>query len=167
MASAASTSSGLSGPVLVALIAGGTVAVLALSVYLGSALTRTPRREYTWASRWRDAGLLLVTAALALYVWGCMRIFFLYGGERGEDCFSLRDLQRGVALDKTTGNFIPLRLVCHMSDGRNVSIIVPDYANPTMGILLVLAVACGITAVVPQHKRRRTTQLQEGHHDSQ
>ncbi|MFE5255890.1 hypothetical protein [Streptomyces coelicoflavus] len=161
MTLASGASNGHNGLVLIALIAGGTVAVVALAVYLGSAFTERRRRAYTLVTRWRDLGLLFATMALALYVWGCLRIFLLYGKEGGEDCFTLSDLRKGVKLNTATGDFVPLRLVCHMSDGHSFSIIIPDFVNPTVAVLLLLALACGTISAVC-HRKRHTTHLEAG-----
>ncbi|WP_327324997.1 hypothetical protein OG735_22650 [Streptomyces sp. NBC_01210] len=125
----------------------------ALAVYLGSAVTQRRRRAYTPATRWRDISILFTTASLALYVWGCLHIFFLYGTEGGEDCFTLSDLENGVKLNEAAGDFIPLRLICHMSDGRSHSIVIPDYINPSIAALLLIAVAAGIASVVLHRKQ--------------
>ncbi|MFV0134407.1 hypothetical protein ACLGIH_14385 [Streptomyces sp. HMX87] len=161
MTTASGTGTGHHGLVLVAIIMGGLVAVVALCAYLGSAVTRRRRHASTPVTRWRDLSLLCATAALALYVWGCLRIFLLYGKEGGEDCFTLDDLRSGVRLDEAAGDFVPLRLVCHMSDGRSVSIVVPDYVNPTIAVLLLLSLACGVTSAL-LHRKRHTTPLKAG-----
>ncbi|MFE6285606.1 hypothetical protein [Streptomyces sp. NPDC057877] len=149
----AAAATGHNGLVLVSVVMGGLVAVVALAVYLGSAVTRRRRRAATPATRWRDLSLLFATASLALYVWGCLHVFLRAGKAGGEDCFTLSDLERGVTLREAEGDFLPLRLVCHMSDGRSFPIVVPDYVNPSIAVLLPLAGMAAVTSAVLQRRQ--------------
>ncbi|MEE1665307.1 hypothetical protein RCR19_07230 [Streptomyces sp. WAC07094] len=99
--------------------------------------------------------IVFATAALALYVWGCSRIYFLYGHEGGVDCFTLDDLTRGIQLDGISGSFTPLQLTCHMSDGHSLDIIIPAYLNPTIAVLLLLGAVCVLRSVLPRRTAPR------------
>ncbi|REE64521.1 hypothetical protein BX257_7214 [Streptomyces sp. 3212.3] len=144
------------GLVLVAVMAGGWPAVISLCVYLVASVPRLRRRAAR--ERWRDVAIVFATAALALYVWACSRIYFLYGHEGGVDCFTLDDLRRGTKLDGVSGSFTPLQLTCHMSDGHSLDIIVPGYLNPTIAVLLLLGLVCVLRWML----LRRTVQRKVG-----
>lgn len=136
-------------PILIA----GAATLLGLTGYLCSRFTRHARRRYTPFAVSRDLSLATVAAALALYLWGCLHVLFLEDQEQAEECERQRPdgIPRLVGL---RGDFIPLRLVCEASDGHDYSIIIPDYINPTIALLLLLALACALTSAVLHHQQR-------------
>ncbi|MEU8822531.1 hypothetical protein [Streptomyces sp. NPDC048636] len=135
----------------------GTTTLLGLAIYLCSRFTRQAHRRYTPFAAWRDVSLATVAAALALYLWGCLHVLFLEDQEQAEECE--RQRPEGVPhLVGRRGDFIPLRLVCEASDGRDYSVIIPGYINPTIASLLLLALGCALVSVLLHHKLRTTTQ---------
>lgn len=54
------------------------------------------------------------------------------------------------------GDFIPLRLVCEASDGRDYTVVIPDFINPTLAVLLLLALLGAVTATL-LHRAQRTS----------
>jgi len=142
--------------VLFSVLITGTVTVLGLTVYLCSRFTRQAGRRYTSSAAWRDVSLATVAVALALYLWGCLHVLFLEDQEQAEECE--RERPEGTpTLVGRRGDFIPLRLVCEASNGRDYSVVIPDYINPSLAVLLLLAFACALTSAVLHHKRRTTT----------
>ncbi|GAA2407789.1 hypothetical protein GCM10010420_39860 [Streptomyces glaucosporus] len=138
--------------VLLPVLTAGTTAVLGLGAYLCSRFTRRALRQYTPPAVWRDASLAASAAALALYLWGCLHVLFLEDQEQARACE--RERPEGTpSLMGRRGDFVPLRLVCEASDGRDYSVVIPDYVNPSVAVLLLLALACALTSAV---LRRRT-----------
>ncbi|WP_249025494.1 hypothetical protein [Streptomyces sparsogenes] len=138
----------------------GAATLLSLAGYLCSRFTQPARRRYTPFTVWRDLSLTAVAAALALYLWGCLHVLFLEDQEQAEAC----ERQRPDGIPRLVGrrgDFIPLRLVCEASNGRDYSVIIPDYINPTIALLLLVALACALTSAV-LHRRQRTTTRKKG-----
>ncbi|MFI2350397.1 hypothetical protein ACH492_25790 [Streptomyces sp. NPDC019443] len=143
-------------PILIA----GAVTVLSLTVYLCTRFTRQARRRYTPFAVWRDVSLATTAVALALYLWGCLHVLFLEDQEQAEECERQRP-EGTPTLVGRRGDFIPLRLVCEASDGRDYSVIIPDYINPTVAVLLLLTLACALTSAL-LHQGQLTTTRKKG-----
>lgn len=141
---------------LLSILVAGAGTVLGLTVYLCSRFTRQVRQQYTAFAVWRDVSLATAAVALALYLWGCLHVLFLEDQEQGLECERQRP-EGTPTLVGRRGDFIPLRLVCEASDGRDYSVIIPDYINPTVAVLLLLTLACALTSALLQHKQRTTT----------
>jgi hypothetical protein len=141
---------------LFSILVAGAATVLGLTVYLCSRFTRQARRRYTPFAVWRDVSLATAAVALALYLWGCLHVLFLEDQEQAEECERQRP-EGTPTLVGRRGDFIPLRLVCEASDGRDYSVIVPYDINPTVAVLLLLALACALTSALLHHKQRTTT----------
>lgn len=141
---------------LLSILVAGAGTVLGLTVYLCSRFTRQARQQYTPFAVWRDVSLATAAVALALYLWGCLHVLFLEDQEQGEECERQRP-EGTPTLVGRRGDFIPLRLVCEASDGRDYSVIIPDYINPTVAVLLLLTLACALTSALLHHKQPTTT----------
>ncbi|WP_230992905.1 hypothetical protein [Streptomyces endocoffeicus] len=139
-----------------AILLAGAATLLGLTGYLCSRFTQPVRRRYVPFMGWRDVSLATITAALALYLWGCLHVLFLEDQEQAEACERQRpaDIPRLVG---RRGDFIPLRLVCEASDGRDYSVVIPDYINPSIAVLLLLALACALVSALLHLKQRPTT----------
>ncbi|MFE2444917.1 hypothetical protein ACFXDF_23200 [Streptomyces sp. NPDC059426] len=134
----------------------GTATLLAIALYLCSRFTQQARLRRTPFTVWRDVSLATAAAALALYLWGCLHVFFLDDQDQSEEC----ELQRPEGVPRLVGlrgDFIPLRLVCEASSGRDYSVIIPGYINPSIAVLLLLALACALVSALLHHKQRTTT----------
>ncbi|MET9418476.1 hypothetical protein ABZY03_30655 [Streptomyces klenkii] len=143
---------------LLVILMTGTATLLSLTGYLCSRLTRESRQEYSPFRLWRDLSLLTVVAALAVYLWGCLRLLFLVDHELAERC----ERQRPAGTPTLVGlrsDFIPLRVVCETSNGQDYSIVIPGYINPTVAFLLLLALTCALTSVVLRHRQRATARI--------
>ncbi|WP_329041423.1 hypothetical protein OHT61_25520 [Streptomyces sp. NBC_00178] len=146
---------------LLAILIAGAAALCAIAVHLCSRLARRSRQARTPASTWRDVTLLASAGALALYLWGCLHLLLLDRQERGTRCAYVDgELQRPGA-EAATGDFIPLRLVCRMPDGTSHTAVVPDYINPTIAVLLLLALGAGTVSLL-LHRKRQATQRKAG-----
>ncbi|MBT3167224.1 hypothetical protein HTV80_29630 [Streptomyces sp. Vc74B-19] len=147
---------GHDGTVLFALLLPGTPALIGLTAYLGSRLAKRARRRITPVRALRDASLTAVTVALALYLWGLLHVLLLDGQEQARECE--RHRPEGVPeLVGRRGDFVPLRLVCEASDGRDYSVVIPGYINPSVTVLLVLALVAAVASGCMYHKRRTST----------
>ncbi|MFI2077637.1 hypothetical protein [Streptomyces triculaminicus] len=141
---------------LLAILVVGAVTLLSLIGYLCSRLIRQTRRGYAPFGLWRDLSLLTLAAALAVYLWGCLHLLFLEDQELAERCERQRPVGTPTLVGRR-GDFIPLRLVCEASNGHDYSIVVPGYINPTVALLLLLALTCALTSAVLHCKQRTTT----------
>lgn len=141
---------------LFSILIAGAATVLGLAVYLCSRFSRAARRPRAPFAVWRDVSLATAGVALALYLWGCLHVLFLEDQEQAEECERQRP-EGTPTLVGLRGDFIPLRLVCEASDGRDYSIVIPDYINPTVAVLLLLALACALTSALLHQKQRTTT----------
>ncbi|MFE3071863.1 hypothetical protein [Streptomyces sp. NPDC059247] len=149
--------------VLLTVLFCGTAVLAGLTAFLGSRLAPRARRRYTPARAWRDASLLAVAAGLALYLWGCLHVLFLEDGEQAARCE--RHRPPGLpALVGRRGDFLPLRLVCEVSDGRDYTVVVPGFVNPTLAVLLLLALLGALTAALLHRKQRTSTRHVHGAH---
>ncbi|KES06373.1 hypothetical protein BU52_15005 [Streptomyces toyocaensis] len=134
----------------------GTAVLVGLTAYLCSRLTRQARRRSTAATVWRDVSLAAVAAGLALYLWGLLHLLFLGDQEQAHVCE--RERPPGTpALVGRRGDFLPLRLVCEASDGRDYSVVVPGYINPTLTVLLLLALVAAAASGLLHHKQHTPT----------
>ncbi|MGW2369650.1 hypothetical protein ACWCZ5_29255 [Streptomyces sp. NPDC001667] len=141
---------------MLAVLAAGAAALLSLSGYLCSRLTREARRQYTTFRLGRDLSLLAAAAALAVYLWGCLHLLFLTDQELVHRCEQQKPAGT-PALVGLRGDFVPLRVLCETSNGHDYSIVIPSYINPTVALFLLLALICTLASVVLHHKQRTTT----------
>ncbi|CAL9529235.1 hypothetical protein SUDANB176_04016 [Streptomyces sp. enrichment culture] len=143
--------------VLFTILLAGPPALIGLAAYLASRLAPRQLRSRglrTPAAVCRDAAALCSAAALALYLWGCLHLVALERQEVGNACAKEAD---GVRVAAFHGDFVPLRLVCRTDAGNRFTVVVPDYINPSVAVLLLLAVACAATGLLlrrEQHARR-------------
>ncbi|CAM5691966.1 hypothetical protein STENM223S_06158 [Streptomyces tendae] len=133
-----------------------TPTLIALLAYLCSRFTARARRHRTAAGVTRDVSLTAVAAGLAVYLWGLLDLLFLGDQEQAQECE--RQRPEGAVLVGRRGDFVPLRLVCEVSDGRDYSVVVPGYINPTLTVLLVLALLGAAVSAVLHHQQRTPTQ---------
>ncbi|MFF8380801.1 hypothetical protein ACF07V_32220 [Streptomyces sp. NPDC015661] len=139
--------------VLLAVVLCGAATLAGLAAYLGSRLTPRARRRYTPARVWRDASLAAAGAGVAVYLWGCLHVLFLDDRAQAEAC-EIHKPPGVPALVGRRGDFLPLRLVCEASDGRDYTVVIPASVNPTVTVLLLLALLGAATAGL-LHRRRR------------
>ncbi|GGY10914.1 hypothetical protein [Streptomyces tanashiensis] len=161
MALASDPYQGHDATVLLTVVLVGPLVLLGLLVYLCSRLPRRRRPAGDLSAAWRDLSLLAVACALALYLWGCLHLLFVDRQERGTECAKVDGVVRGRGAEAVTGDFVPLRLVCHMPGGRSHTVLVPEYINPSVAVLLLLALAGGLASVL-HGRARRTAQRKEG-----
>ncbi|MFJ4782814.1 hypothetical protein [Streptomyces sp. NPDC088794] len=140
--------------VLSTIMIAGVAALLGLAVYLGSRLTGQNLRAYSPPTVWRDLSLLTATTSLALYLWGCLHIVFLERQEVGNECAKKAG---GIRVAAFHGDFVPLQLVCRTDADRSFTVVIPDYINPSIAVLLLSALACGITSILLHRKRHSAT----------
>ncbi|MGW4229231.1 hypothetical protein ACWEF9_08065 [Streptomyces sp. NPDC004980] len=132
----------------------GVPALLGLAVYLCSRLSRRARRSRTPPAVWRDLSLAAAGATLALYLWGCLHVLFVEDQEQAQECE--RNRPEGIpGLVGRRGDFVPLRLVCEVSDGRDFAVLVPGYVNPALAVLLLLVLVCGLVAGLLHLRQRK------------
>lgn len=123
----------------------GLAELIGLATYLGSRLTRQKLRARTPSAAWRDLSLLTVAASLAVYLWGCLHVLFLERQDIGTACAKKAE---GIRVAAFHGDFLPLRLVCRTDAGHSYTVIIPGYLNPAGAVLLLSALACGITSLL-------------------
>ncbi|MEU9347239.1 hypothetical protein AB0D74_39165 [Streptomyces sp. NPDC048278] len=143
--------------VLVTVLFTGLAALTGLAGYLVSRLTRQHLATRTPPTVWRDLSLTAVAGSLALYLWGCLHLVLLERQEIGNECAKRAE---GVRVAAFHGDFVPLRLVCRTDADRSYTVVVPGYLNPSLAVLLLLALACAVTAAV-LHRKQRTAKTEE------
>ncbi|MCD7445280.1 hypothetical protein K4B79_44760 [Streptomyces lincolnensis] len=143
--------------VLSTILIAGAPALLGLLAYLGACLAPRRLRAHRPATALRDTGLLCAAAALAVYLWGCLHVVFLERQEIGNRCAQVAG---GVRVAGFHGDFVPLRLVCRTDDGRDLTVVIPAYVNPSTAVLLLLALACAGAAALLA-RRARTASRKE------
>ncbi|MFE2438832.1 hypothetical protein [Streptomyces sp. NPDC059409] len=134
----------------------GAPTLIGLMVYLCSRFTRQARRRATPARMWRDVSLAGFAASIALYLWGLLHVLFLEDQEQAEECERQRPDGAPVLVGRR-GDFIPLRLVCELSDGRDYSVVIPDYINPSLTMLLLFTLLSAVVFGFLHHKQRTPT----------
>ncbi|MFC9385128.1 hypothetical protein [Streptomyces venezuelae] len=147
------------GGLFVGLFAGAAVLV-GLTVYLASRLAPANFRRYTPVRVCRDVSLLAVALGSALYLWGLFHLLLTDEQDQAEEC----ELRRpaGVArLVGLRGDFVPLRLVCETPNGHDYDVVVPGYINPSLTVLLLLALA-GAVAAGLLHRGQRSSTRKKG-----
>ncbi|MFD4032481.1 hypothetical protein ACFWVP_18655 [Streptomyces sp. NPDC058637] len=134
----------------------GAPALLGLAAYLCSRLSRRARRSRTSlaVAVWRDLSLAAAGATLALYLWGCLHVLFVEDQELAQECERNRP-EGAPEMVGRRGDFVPLRLVCEVSDGRDFTVLIPGYVNPALAVLLSLALVCGVVAGLLHLRRRK------------
>ncbi|MFH9726897.1 hypothetical protein ACH4M4_28610 [Streptomyces sp. NPDC017254] len=140
------------GGLFVGLFAGAAI-LMALTVYLCSRLSPGTLRRYTPARFCRDVSLAAVAAGTALYLWGLLHVLLTEEQEQAEACEARRPGDVPVLVGRR-GDFVPLRLVCEASNGRDYDVVIPGYINPSLAVLLTLALA-GAVASGLLHRRQR------------
>ncbi|MFJ8701369.1 hypothetical protein [Streptomyces ardesiacus] len=133
-----------------------TPSLVALLAYLCSRFTGRARPRRTPARVWRDVSLAAVAAGLAVYLWGLLNLLFLGDQEQAQECE--RHKPDGAVLVGRRGDFVPLRLVCEVAEGRDYSVVVPGYVNPTLTVVLVLALLGAAVSAFLHHRQRTPAQ---------
>nr|WSX47627.1 hypothetical protein OG409_00725 [Streptomyces sp. NBC_00974] len=122
------------------------VALAACGVYLIAATTRRGGLADTVWGPWRDVALLCACGALTLYLWGCLHLLFLDETRQFAACLEAGGPQKAARVDAFEGDFVPLRLLCHIDKGGSYSAGVPGYVNPVVAVTMIGAVATGALA---------------------
>ncbi|MFD3607807.1 hypothetical protein ACFWXA_07010 [Streptomyces atroolivaceus] len=141
---------------LTVIMLAGTAALCGAVAFLCSRFTRQNRSARTPVAVWRDLALLSSAGGLALYLWGCLHLYLLDRQDRGTRCAYVDGVLQRPGAEATVGEFVPLRLVCRMPDGSSHTAVVPEYINPTIAVLLLLALAAGIVSLLLHRKRHAT-----------
>ncbi|GAA1895704.1 hypothetical protein GCM10009716_02220 [Streptomyces sodiiphilus] len=150
--------------VLLGLILAGPVAVAVCAVFLCSSWAQRGGPPKTADARWRDLAVLCGAGSVACYTWGVIQLVFTTGDSAFNACMEVVGRDRMTAVDGYEGQYIPLRLVCSMSDGTSYTAGVPGYVNPVVAVLALAAVmSAGLalgnrqtkTAGWPIHLRRK------------
>ncbi|WP_240499218.1 hypothetical protein [Streptomyces prasinus] len=126
----------------------GLPALIGLVAYLASRLMPErlcSRGLRTPAAVCRDLALLCSAAALALYMWGCLHLLLLDRQGVGNACAKQSG---GVRVAAFHGDFVPLRMVCRTDAGSVFTVVVPDYVNPSVAVLLLLVVTCATAGLL-------------------
>lgn len=148
--------------VVTAIMLAGAPALIGLVAYTTASLARFRRVKPTPAAVLRACSLLLVTAAFAVYLWGCSHLFLLEDEDRARACLEVLGRENARRVDRYIADFVPLRFACHLPDGRSYNALVPEYINPSIAVLLSLALACGIMSVLLNRKRQHAATRKEG-----
>ncbi|MFG2023859.1 hypothetical protein [Streptomyces sp. NPDC048825] len=139
--------------VLVIVLLGLAVAG-ALAVYGCTTLARHGVRRSGPAVLLRGCAALAGCAAAALYVWGAVH---LIRDETMTDqaCKDAVPSAQAASIDGYSVSYVPLQLDCHVKGAGTYAAAVPDYVNPGVVALALLAAVLGISAGFATELRAR------------
>ncbi|MEO3978660.1 hypothetical protein [Streptomyces sp. CAU 1734] len=144
---------------VLAIVLFGLIAILMGLVYLCVTLAARRAKPRTAAEKWRAGSVACVCAAIALYVWGALHLVLLDETAQSESCRNTGGPQQAARVDGYIGEYVPLRLVCHISEGGSYTTAVPGYVNPGVAILVLAAlVTGGVAAAERAELNRKSTQ---------
>ncbi|MER5214213.1 hypothetical protein ABT063_27480 [Streptomyces sp. NPDC002838] len=131
---------------LAIMLLAGPAALLALAGYAAAAGRRW--REGRPGALWECCAALALAASIAVYMWGCLHLMFVDDRNMVEECAKAGGEDKARQVDGYIGEFVPLRFICHMPNGRSYTAIVPDYINPTAAAFLLLMACCICMSVI-------------------
>ncbi|MER5874469.1 MULTISPECIES: hypothetical protein [unclassified Streptomyces] len=109
----------------------------------GIRLLLPARRARTDGAVLKAARSLTGAAALGVYTWGLLHLFFLDESGQSRACASAIGARRLTGYEPS---FVPLHFGCRTSGGHTVEAVVPGWVNPVAAVLvvavLVLTWAC-------------------------
>lgn len=127
------------------------VAVVSGVVFLGRGLARVWRGGL--ARSLRGLAYVVAAGAAVMYAWGMLYVAgaALEADDGGADSSPIRPCRTGVQerdywIDDYHVWWVPVRFVCHRSDGTTYDREVPGYVNPALAGLTVSAVALAVSA---------------------
>ncbi|MER5664056.1 hypothetical protein [Streptomyces mirabilis] len=127
------------------------VAVVSGVVFLGRGLARVGRGGL--ARSLRGLAYVVAAGAAVMYAWGMLYVAgaALDAEDGGADSSPIRPCRTGVRerdywIDDYHVWWVPVRFVCHRSDGTTYDREVPGYVNPALAGLTVGAVALAVSA---------------------
>ncbi|WP_405830549.1 MULTISPECIES: hypothetical protein [unclassified Streptomyces] len=130
-------------------------ALAVCGVYLMVTTTRRGGRADTVWGQWRDVALLCACGALAFYLWGCLHLLFLDETRQFDACLEAGGPAKAARVDAFQGDFVPLRLLCHIDKGGSYSAGVPGYVNPVVAVLTLGAAATGAVATAKRTELKK------------
>ncbi|MCX4462350.1 hypothetical protein OG585_54715 (plasmid) [Streptomyces sp. NBC_01340] len=135
-------------------------AVVSGLVFLGRALAAAGRGGL--AHSLRGLAYVIAAGAAAMYAWGILYVAgaALVAEDGGADSSPIRSCRTGVEerdyrIDDYQIGWVPVRFVCHRSDGTTYDRAVPGYVNPALAGLVVTAVALAASARWADERARR------------
>ncbi|MFC8216651.1 hypothetical protein ACFUTY_00550 [Streptomyces sp. NPDC057362] len=135
------------GAVLLLLLLAGLVAVVWLTVRAVTGLVRARRRGTTLLA---PAAVLAWDAAVGMYTWGLLHLFFFDDHAQAEACAKAVE-GRVTGYEPT---FVPLHFGCRTGDGRVTEAVIPSYLNPATLLLGICALV--LTWLVIAHHKKGT-----------
>ncbi|MFE4823794.1 hypothetical protein ACFRFU_47015 [Streptomyces sp. NPDC056704] len=127
------------------------VAVVSGVVFLGRGLASVWRGGL--ARSLRGLAYVVAAGAAVMYAWGMLYVAgaALEADDGGADSSPIRPCRTGVQerdywIDDYHVWWVPVRFVCHRSDGTTYDREVPGYVNPALAGLTVSAVALAVSA---------------------
>lgn len=128
------------------------VAVVSGVVFLGRGLARVWRGGL--ARSLRGLAYVVAAGAAVMYAWGMLYVAgaALEADDGGADSSPIRPCRTGVQerdywIDDYHVWWVPVRFVCHRSDGSTYDREVPGYVNPALAGLAGSAVALAVSAL--------------------
>ncbi|WP_018545455.1 hypothetical protein [Streptomyces sp. LaPpAH-108] len=133
----------------------GLVLVISLIGYLCSSVVR---RDQLPSGRlpFRAGVVLSVCAAVCVYLWG---LFYMPSDDvhyLRQSCAEAGGEERAARVVGYETSFVPLRFVCRVDGGGGISTI-PSWINPTVGVLVLLALITAAVALLTRDATGRRT----------
>ncbi|MER5446236.1 hypothetical protein ABT065_11430 [Streptomyces sp. NPDC002764] len=146
-----------------AVMLSGLPALIGLIAYSAMSCARLCRARLTPPAALRTCFVVLITAALAVYLWGCSHLLLLEDEDRARACLETVGRENARHVDRYIADFVPLRFACHLSSGQSYNALVPGYVNPSVAVLLLSALVCGAAGLLLRRERHvSSTALKKG-----
>ncbi|MFD8739465.1 hypothetical protein ACFV06_31765 [Streptomyces sp. NPDC059618] len=140
--------------ILPVLLIGLLVAVTS-AVYGASSLARRGVRQADLGLWLRACAALAVAATALMYVWGAVHLV----RDETMTTQACRDAVPAAQAAHISGvdvSLVPLHLNCHVTGGGSYAAAVPEYVNPAVLGLALIAVVLGVFAALESERRART-----------
>ncbi|WP_330296125.1 hypothetical protein [Streptomyces sp. NBC_00503] len=161
---ASGSSSGHDPGVLLSVVLLCFVGLAVCGGYLIVSTSRRGGRANTAWGKWRDVALVCACGALAFYLWGCLHLLFLDETRQFTACLEAGGPEKAARVDAFVGDFIPLRLQCHIRGGGSYSAGVPGYVNPIVAVLTLGAVATAACATAARAQLKKMSTMEGTEH---
>ncbi|MFF3446651.1 hypothetical protein ACFYXJ_05850 [Streptomyces sp. NPDC002667] len=133
----------------------GLIVAVTSAVYGASSLARRGIRQAGLGLRLRAGAALAAAATALMYVWGAVHLV------RDETmttqaCRAAVPAAQAAHLSGVDVSLVPLHLNCHVTEGGSYAAAVPEYVNPAVLALALIAVVLGVFAALESERRART-----------
>ncbi|MET7987634.1 MULTISPECIES: hypothetical protein [unclassified Streptomyces] len=141
--------------VILPIILIGLIVAVTLAVYGASSLARRGIRRASLGVRLRAGAALAGAAAALMYAWGAVHLV----RDETMTTQACRDAVPAAQAAHVSGvdvSLVPLHLNCHVTGDGSYAAAVPQYVNPAVLGLALIALVLGVFAALESERRSRT-----------